>query len=45
MSAPVLAGTAGWTLPRDLQARFPGQGTHLQRYATRFPAAEINSTF
>jgi uncharacterized protein YecE (DUF72 family) len=45
VSAPVLIGTAGWTLPRDQQARFPGEGTHLQRYATRFPAAEINSTF
>ncbi|HEU4557165.1 MAG TPA: DUF72 domain-containing protein [Longimicrobium sp.] len=45
MSAPVLVGTAGWTLPRDVQARFPVQGTHLQRYATRFPAAEINTSF
>lgn len=45
MSAPVLIGTAGWTLPREVQGRFPDEGTHLQRYATRFPAAEINTSF
>jgi uncharacterized protein YecE (DUF72 family) len=40
-----LIGTAGWTLPRDEAAAFPGEGTHLQRYATQFTAAEINSSF
>ncbi|HEX2205315.1 MAG TPA: DUF72 domain-containing protein [Longimicrobium sp.] len=38
-------GTAGWSLPRDEQPRFPGEGTHLERYARRFAAAEINSSF
>ena len=38
-------GTAGWSLPRELQARFPGDGTHLGRYARVFPCVEINSTF
>lgn len=38
-------GTAGWTLPRDVRAEFPAQGTHLERYAQRLPAVEINSTF
>jgi uncharacterized protein YecE (DUF72 family) len=40
-----LIGTAGWTLPRNEAAAFPGEGTHLQRYATLFTAAEINSSF
>lgn len=43
--APAHVGTAGWTLPRASQGEFPGDGTHLQRYATRFSAAEINSSF
>lgn len=38
-------GCAGWSLPRDVQARFPGDGQHLHRYAMRFGAAEINSSF
>lgn len=38
-------GTAGWTLPREQQPRFPAEGTHLQRYAAVLPAAEINTTF
>lgn len=42
---PLLIGTAGWTLPRDEAAAFPGEGTHLQRYAARLTAAEINSSF
>jgi uncharacterized protein YecE (DUF72 family) len=40
-----LVGCAGWTLPRDVQLAFPAEGTHLQRYAARFPAVEINSSF
>ena len=38
-------GTAGWSLPLAEQARFPGEGAHLERYARVFRAAEINSTF
>jgi uncharacterized protein YecE (DUF72 family) len=41
----VYVGTAGWTLPREQQPRFPAEGTHLQRYAAVLPAAEINTTF
>ena len=37
--------SAGWTLPREQQPRFPAEGTHLQRYAAVLPAAEINTTF
>lgn len=38
-------GTAGWSLPLEEQAHFPGGGSHLARYACVFPAVEINSTF
>lgn len=38
-------GTAGWTIPRRHAAHFPAQGRGLERYAARFNAAEINSTF
>jgi uncharacterized protein YecE (DUF72 family) len=38
-------GTAGWTLPRELRARFPERGSMLERYAAVFDAVEINSTF
>ncbi|HET7460764.1 MAG TPA: DUF72 domain-containing protein [Longimicrobium sp.] len=44
-TAPLCVGTAGWTLPRDVQPRFPAEGSHLQRYAAVLPAAEINTTF
>lgn len=42
---PVLFGTAGWSLPREQWPSFPAEGTHLQRYAGRLPAVEINSSF
>jgi uncharacterized protein YecE (DUF72 family) len=38
-------GTAGWGLPRQWRDRFPGEGSYLERYATRFSAVEINSSF
>lgn len=38
-------GCAGWALPRALQPHFPDTGSHLERYAARFPAVEINSCF
>jgi uncharacterized protein YecE (DUF72 family) len=38
-------GTAGWTSPRRHAEHFPAEGSGLQRYAARFNAAEINSTF
>ncbi|MDQ6626366.1 MAG: DUF72 domain-containing protein, partial [Verrucomicrobiota bacterium] len=41
----VLIGTAGWSLPRAEQEHFAGTGSHLERYAARFPVAEINSSF
>jgi len=41
----VRIGTAGWSIPRAVAAAFPGEGTHLQRYARVLPCAEINSSF
>jgi uncharacterized protein YecE (DUF72 family) len=38
-------GCAGWSVPRDVQAIFPADGSHLQRYASRLNAVEINSSF
>jgi uncharacterized protein YecE (DUF72 family) len=44
-ASPVRNGCAGWSLPRDSWPQFPEGGTHLQRYAGRLLAAEINSSF
>ena len=44
-SSPVLIGTAGWSIPRASAERCPGGGSHLERYARAFRAAEINSSF
>lgn len=41
----VWVGCAGWTIPKTYVEWFPSTGSHLQRYATRFPAVEINSSF
>jgi uncharacterized protein YecE (DUF72 family) len=40
-----LIGIAGWSIPKDHAAQFPAAGSHLERYAARFPAVEINSSF
>lgn len=47
MTSPseVRIGTAGWSIPRASASRFPSTGTHLQRYASEFRCAEINSSF
>ena len=41
----ILVGCAGWSLPRAEVAEFPEGGSHLERYASRFEAVEINSSF
>jgi len=41
----IFIGCAGWSLPRAEQAHFPETGSHLERYASRFDAVEINSSF
>jgi uncharacterized protein YecE (DUF72 family) len=38
-------GCAGWAIPRQHAEAFPGPGSHLERYARRFAAVEINSSF
>jgi uncharacterized protein YecE (DUF72 family) len=38
-------GCAGWSLARDVQPAFAPEGSHLQRYASRLNAVEINSSF
>ena len=45
MRVTAFIGTAGWCIPRASAARFPADGTHLQRYARVLPCAEINSSF
>lgn len=41
----VRVGTAGWTIPRAVADDFPAEGSGLARYASRFPATEINTSF
>jgi uncharacterized protein YecE (DUF72 family) len=38
-------GCAGWSIPRAHAARFPADGSQLERYAQVFDAVEINSSF
>jgi uncharacterized protein YecE (DUF72 family) len=44
-SSTVYVGTAGWSIPKGHAALFPAAGSHLERYAARLPAVEINSSF
>ena len=41
----IVVATAGWSIPRDCAARFPGDGTQLRRYARVLRGVEINSSF
>lgn len=38
-------GCAGWSLPTAASERFPGQGSHLERYARVLSSVEINTSF
>ena len=40
-----IIGTAGWSIPGTDAPHFPPEGSALERYASRFPGAEINSSF
>ena len=44
-SGAVVVGVAGWTVPGPIADQFEPGGSHLQRYASRFNAVEINSSF
>jgi uncharacterized protein YecE (DUF72 family) len=41
----VHVGIAGWSIRKEHTPLFGAEGTHLQRYASRFDAVEINSSF
>jgi len=41
----IRVGCAGWSLPTAVQEQFGEGASHLARYATRFTACEINSSF
>jgi uncharacterized protein YecE (DUF72 family) len=41
----IAIGTAGWSLPRAAASEFPGEGSHLERYARVLQVTEINSSF
>lgn len=45
MAGAFYIGCAGWALPKPSKPGFPSDGTHLERYAARLPAVEINSSF
>jgi uncharacterized protein YecE (DUF72 family) len=45
MKTLIHVGCAGWSLPRAVQHEFDEGASHLQRYASRFDATEINSSF
>ena len=45
MRVPSYVGSAGWNIPRLHRERFAGDGSQLQRYASRLNATEINSSF
>jgi len=41
----LLVGTAGWSISSRYASAFPSGGSHLERYARRLLAVEINSSF
>ena len=40
-----MIGCAGWAIPSVARHEFPSEGSTLQRYAAKFSAVEINSSF
>jgi uncharacterized protein YecE (DUF72 family) len=44
-AAQLHIGCAGWSIPRAASHEFATQGSALERYAARFSATEINSSF
>ena len=45
MTPDLRIGTAGWGIASRYAAQFPPGGSHLERYARRMNAVEINSSF
>src|SRR4051812_2052720 len=44
-ASPLRVGTSGWSVPSQYNGDMPAGGSHLERYARRFNAVEINSSF
>ena len=44
-ASPLRIGTAGWSVPSQYNGEMPAGGSHLERYARRLNAVEINSSF
>jgi uncharacterized protein YecE (DUF72 family) len=44
-SSNVFIGCAGWSIPREHARHFTADGSHLEKYASRFTAVEVNSSF
>jgi uncharacterized protein YecE (DUF72 family) len=42
---PARVGTAAWSIPKQHAAAFRPTGSHLERYAQRLNAVEINTSF
>ena len=45
MKVTLRIGTAGWSIASRYRDEFPDGGSHLERYARRLDAVEINSSF
>ena len=45
MKEPLRIGTAGWSIAARYRDELPEGGSHLERYARRVAAVEINSSF
>ena len=45
MASQCHVGCAGWSIRPEHHALFAPDGSHLERYASRYPAVEINSSF
>jgi uncharacterized protein YecE (DUF72 family) len=45
LASHVRIGCAGWSIPGKHAPSFPADGSHLERYAQRLDAVEINSSF
>lgn len=43
--SPMRIGTAGWSVPSQYKGDVPAGPSHLERYARRLDAVEINSSF
>lgn len=45
MGQGICVGCAGWSIGKEQTHLFPEANSHLERYAQRLPAVEINSSF